>query len=40
MKNLITCLLGLSCLAGCICTHDHECAGMRELFNGRDLTNW
>ena len=40
MKNLITCLLGLSCLAGCVGMYDSEYAGMRELFNGRDLTNW
>ena len=40
MKKLATCLFGLSCLAGCIGMYDHEYAGMRELFNERDLTNW
>ncbi|MBQ6340136.1 MAG: DUF1080 domain-containing protein [Kiritimatiellae bacterium] len=40
MKRLTTCLLGLASLAGCIPICNSELAHTRELFNGRDLTNW
>ena len=40
MKRLTTCLLGLASLAGCITICNSELAHTRELFNGRDLTNW
>ena len=40
MKKPIFCLLGLSCLVGCIPICNSELAHARELFNGRDLTNW
>ena len=40
----LLCLLALSCLAsvlcGCASMRDADRAKTRELFNGRDLTNW
>ena len=44
MRHPITCLLALSGLAGILCgcvgTRDASLTKARELFNGRDLTNW